>query len=126
MSINSITTPITGGQSAGYIDGWESLGAPAALTPTGSDETDAAPITAFFTVVTGADGTLGVILPDLQPGSALEVYSATATNGLPIYPPAGQTINGGAGDSPVTIEGKTLAKFRKTSATNWAAQYTAN
>lgn len=79
--------------------------------------------------VTGADGTKGVILPS-NPGTTCSrfvvVYNSVATNGLLVYPPSSGTINGGTANAAVTIEGKTLALFFSTGATNWAAIYTAN
>jgi hypothetical protein len=98
----------------------------AAVTPLGTNQATAAALTAPVSVVTGADGTLSVRLPTAVAGKVMYVYGATATNGLPIYPATDGTINGGSADTAVTIEGKTLAKFVGTSATNWAAFYTAN
>jgi len=126
MSINSITTSQAGGYQAGFVGGFLALGAPLAAAPTGSDETDAAQLEFGFTVVTGADGTKGVILPAANPGAWLAVYSATATNGLKIYPASGESINGGTADVAITIEGKTLALFAATATGNWAAMFTAN
>ncbi len=76
--------------------------------------------------VTAADGTKGVVLPAIvRSGMVIAVYNSVATNGLKIYPASGAAINGGTGDAAITIEGKTLAVFLATSATNWAAMYTA-
>lgn len=77
--------------------------------------------------VTAADGTKGVVL-GANPGATASriqiVYNSVATNGLVVYPPASGTINGGSANAAVTIEGKTLALFFSTDATNWAAIYT--
>lgn len=55
------------------------------------------------------------------------VYSATATNGLKIYPPSGGSINGGSTSAAITIEGKTLALLiALDTAGNYAAIYTVN
>lgn len=99
------------------------------IAAAGSAQGDAAaiPTGASFTLVTGADGTKGVILPvPVMDGQVILVYSTVATNGLKIYPPSGGAINGGTGDAAITIEGKTLALFAASSAGNWTAIYTAN
>ncbi len=79
-----------------------------------------------FTVVTAADDTVGVVLPASQPGKVVEIYSSVATCGLKVYPPVNSAINGGSANSAIVIEGKSLARFICTSASNWAGQYTAN
>ena len=128
MSVNTVTTPITGGLAGGYPDGWLNFGEAEAIAPLGSAQTDAKAISKALAVVTGADGTLGVILPAInKAGQTVAVYSATATNGLKIYPNTSGTINGGSANASITIEGKTMAIFVATdNATNWAAIYTVN
>lgn len=96
------------------------------LAAAGSNQGTAAAITKTLSNVTGANGTLAVRLPTPVPGQPFFVYNSVATNGLPIFPPSGAAINGGTGDAAVTIEGKTLAVFIATSATNYAAIFTAN
>jgi len=98
------------------------------LAAAGSVIANAGVITAGagLVVVTGADDTKGVILPVASPGKVVNVYSVNATNGLPVYPQINSTINGGSANSSVVIEGKSLARFVGTNATNWAASYTAN
>jgi hypothetical protein len=77
--------------------------------------------------VTAGDGTKVVVLPAIRKaGQVCYVYHSVATVGLPVYPASGAAINGGSSNAAVTIEGKTLAIFTATSATNWAAIYTAN
>ena len=99
-------------------------GAYEAITPAGTIQGDAtALVGGKVNVVTGADGTKGVILAG---GDVLYVYSATATNGLKIYPESGSAINGGTANAAITIEGKTLAIFVRTSPTDWAAIFTVN
>ena len=97
-----------------------------AVTPLGSTQGTAAALTAPLSVVTGANGTLAVVLPAVVAGKVMMVYGATATNGLPIFPAVDDDINGGTTDAAVTIEGKTLAIFIGTSSSTWAAIYTAN
>jgi hypothetical protein len=97
------------------------------LAATGNSQGTAAQIITTNTNVTAADGTKGVKLPVITaPGMVVEVYNSVATNGLPIYPGASATINGGSSNAAVTIEGKTAARFIASDATNWAAIITAN
>lgn len=76
--------------------------------------------------VTGADDTKGVVLPATVPGKEVKVYSATATNGLKLYPPVNSAINGGTANAAVVMEGKTGAICFATNATNWCVLFTAN
>lgn len=97
------------------------------ITAAGTTQATATPIGAPLANVSGADGTKGVRLPAIiRAGQCVAVYNATALNGLNVYPNTGATINGGAANTPISIEGKTLALFMAVSATNWAAIYTAN
>lgn len=94
----------------------------------GSTQADATALgsAAIGHTVSAADGTKGVKLPTAVAGDLKLVYNEHATNGLKVYPNTDDTINGGAADAAVTIEGKTLAIFWATSAVNWAAIFTAN
>ena len=82
--------------------------------------------TVALSIVSGADDTKGVVLPQALPGKTLRVYSSQAGNGLKVYPPVNSAINDGTANSAIVIEGKTIAAFTGTSRTNWAADYTAN
>jgi hypothetical protein len=110
----------------------EGAGAPAVAVQTiagaGSVIANAAVLssTAGLCVVSGADNTVGAVLPTAAPGKVIYVYSSAATAGLSIYPPVNSTINGGSANAAVVIEGKSLAVFVGTTSTNWAAFYTAN
>ena len=98
----------------------------ATVAAAGSAQGDAATLTGRVNIVTGADGTKGVILPAAVAGLQVDVYTSVATNGLKIYPASGDDINDGTQDASITIEGKTLARFIAVDDTTWAAQYTAN
>ena len=99
----------------------------ATVSGTGTDQTDAAAITAPVTVVDNNDATVGVILPTAAAGKMMIVYAALTTAGLKIYPPTGGSINGGtATTGSITIEGMSAALFVGTSATNWGVAFTAN
>lgn len=98
----------------------------ATVAAAGSAQGDAAALVGRVNVVTGADGTKGVILPAAIAGIQVDVYSSVATNGLKIYPASGDDINDGSADAAITIEGKTLARFVAVDTSTWAAQYTVN
>jgi hypothetical protein len=128
MAENSTTRSITGNLAGSAPDGLLIAGSPEAITPLGTSQSTAAPITKAFAVVTGADGTLAVTLPVISAaGQVQAIYNATATNGLPVFPNTGASINGGTVDSgSIAMEGKTLAILIATSTTNWSAIFTAN
>lgn len=96
-----------------------------AVAAAGSQQSDAAALP-WNAMVSGADGTKGVILPAPQSGLVVEVYNLHASNGLKIYPHSGGDINDGTQNAAITIEGKTLAKFIALDTTTWAAIYTTN
>lgn len=101
-------------------------GAANAVAANGSTQGTAAALTGALNVVSGADGTKGVILGTPAASVTIQVYNATATNGLKVYPHSGGDINDGTQDAAITIEGKTLATFVGLDSTTWAAMYTAN
>lgn len=99
----------------------------ATVAAAGSAQGDATALSgAILYYETAADGTKGVKLPTPSAGQIVLVYTTVAANGLKVYPASGGAINGGSADAAITMEGKTLAIFIATSATNWAAIFTAN
>jgi hypothetical protein len=99
---------------------------PGAIAGAGSDQAGATAINPNYVTVSGADGSVGVRLPEPTPGRECRVYNLHATSGLKVYPHVGGDINDGSQNAAVTIEGKTLAIFYAVDATTWAAIYTAN
>lgn len=59
----------------------------------GTDQTDAAPLTAGKNVVTAADGTVGVILPVAVEGMSVEIVNTVSNQDLKVYPNTGAQIN---------------------------------
>ncbi len=115
--------PLPGTNSAGLrTEG----GINPAVAATGTVIGNAAALSYGFTVVTGANDAVGVQLPVAFPGAEVEIYSANATNGLLVYPQVNSTIAGGSANSSINIEGKSMARFRGTSGTNWGVIYTVN
>ena len=94
------------------------------ITADGDDQDTAVLLPHTVNNVDGADGDTGVILPAGFPGQYVEVYSAAASAGLKIYPPAGCTINGGSENAAIQLSANSHAIIVCVSATNWAARYT--
>lgn len=113
---------ITGGTISGVAPSFQA----GSVAATGSNQGTAASLAYAVNNVTAADGTKGVILPAATAGKLVYVYNSVATNGLPIYPATGETINGGSANAAITIEGKTLAILVGSGAGNWGAVFTAN
>lgn len=63
-----------------------------ALASAGTVQGDAATIVASYTIVTGADGTKGVILPACQPGDSCQIVNNSGST-LKVYPPTGAAIS---------------------------------
>jgi hypothetical protein len=61
-----------------------------ALAATGSVQGDAATVNAGMNIVTGADGTKGVILAG-QPGDSVVIFNSSAST-LKVYPPTSAAI----------------------------------
>lgn len=101
-------------------------GAATAVTANGTNQATAAALTGVLNVVSGADGTAGVILGTPAALLTIQVYNTHASNGLRIYPHSGGDINDGTANAAITIEGKTLATFVGLDSTTWAAMFTVN
>ena len=91
-----------------------------AVAAAGSDNTDAGAIAqGGFTRVTGADGTKGVILPDLEIGAQIIIKNNAAAI-LKIYPSAGAGINAGtATTGAYSLAASTVLHLIRESATVW-------
>lgn len=109
------------GDDYGVVD----LGAPSnllavsAVTAAGSTAGDAAQLSQGLNVVTGADGTKGVILPTAVPGMQVLVKGVTA-GVLKVYPKTGGTINALSASAAMSLaSGAIPAIFVASSATQW-------
>lgn len=88
-------------------------GIPAALAAAGSSKTDAAVVVNRSSLVTGADGTKGVILAASDLSGSTRVIVNGGTAALKVYPDSGGTIDGRAADLPILLapaEGVVLVK----------------
>jgi len=111
---------------AGAIAGAFPLLAYSTIAAAGANQATGTGIISTLTVVTAADGNTGVVLPTSSANAMYAVYSSAATVGLKVYPATDGAFNDGTANAAITIEGKTLAIFIGTSATNWACLYTAD
>jgi hypothetical protein len=94
----------------------------ATVAAAGSDNTDAAAVTAYGVVhATGADGTKGVKLPTAAAGKVVIVKNADAANAiLKVYPGASDKINSGTATTGVlSMAAKTAAMFVAINDVDW-------
>lgn len=90
-----------------------------AVTAAGSVIGDAAQLSQGINVVTGADGTKGVILPTAVPGMQVIVKGVTAGI-LKVWPKTGATINALSASAALSMTtGAMPLTFVATSATQW-------
>lgn len=91
----------------------------AAVTATGSTIADAAVLSQGLNVVTGADGTKGVILPVAVPGMQVIVKGVTA-GVLKVYPQSSSVINALSASAAISLaSGAIPAIFVASTATQW-------
>lgn len=94
-----------------------------ALAAAGSAQGSATAITASNTIVTGADGTKGVILPAVQPGESVVIVNNSGSS-LKVYPPVGSAIavpasGMGSANAAYTQTTYSIVTFLCLSATQW-------
>ncbi len=91
----------------------------AAVTAAGTVIGDAARLSNGLNVVTGADGTKGVILPVAVPGTQIIVKGVTS-GVLKVYPVSGSVINGLSASAAISLTtGLIPVTFIASSATQW-------
>lgn len=100
-----------------------------AAASAGSTQADATTIGASNIIVTGADGTKGVILPALNPGESVEVFNSAGST-LKVYPPTGAAITvpgTGLGAANASYAHTTYAQatYRCLTATQWTVNKSA-
>jgi hypothetical protein len=95
----------------------------ASPAPAGSTYADAAAIASriYLPASGGVDGTKGVKLPAPAVGLTVKVINTHATNALPVYANAAETIDGTAGHTGVSIAAKKTQVF-VSDGTNWFSQ----
>lgn len=101
------------------LNAQSNLLAVSAVTAAGSVIGDAAQLSQGINVVTGADGTKGVILPVAVPGMQVIVKGVTA-GVLKVWPKTGATINALSASAAMSLaSGATPAIFVASTATQW-------
>jgi hypothetical protein len=126
--IGNLTGNVTGnltGDVTGNITGIVYQPA-ATVAAAGSNQGNAASVTAGFTYVTGADGTKGVKLPTAVGGVTVMIVNAAAQP-LKVYPNTSDKINGGTANAAVEMENSTTMIVVALDATDWyTLVFTAN
>lgn len=89
------------------------------LVAAGTTQGDAAAITTDTVVVSGADGTTGVILPSTEAGMICVITNSDVTNALNVYPPSGAAISSGSTDAAYLLLANTTNVFLRMSTTQW-------
>lgn len=106
------TTPSTGAFTSVAIK-------TSTVAATGSTNADAAALTTGFNLVTAADATKGVILPDSVAGTMIYVKNSSAS-ALKVYPDSGAAINAlTATTGAYTMAAQTTSIFIAYSTTQW-------
>ena len=90
----------------------------ATVAATGSVQADAAAIAVGFTLVSGADGTKGVLLPVAAAGKVCMIKNNTAAV-LKVWPAGSNAINAIAASSAISMASLTSADFTAYDATTW-------
>lgn len=89
------------------------------VAATGSAQGDAAPLTGRLNEVTGADGTVGALLPaSPTAGDRIEVLN-DANAVLKVYPGTGDTIGGASANAAVSLAAYSRTVFTAVSASHW-------
>lgn len=87
----------------------------------GTNQATATVLTSQINIVTAADGTKGVALPDTLKAKAVFIVNTVAGSSLKVYPAnsSGHTINGGGANASVNVAGGQSAWFIPVSSTAW-------
>lgn len=101
----------------------------ASLAALGSVQGDAAPILTSMVIVTGADGTKGVILPASPAGEEVWIFNSSAS-ALKVYPDTGAAISVagtglGAANTALSVAANKAVVFKRFLTTQWIAITTA-
>lgn len=92
----------------------------ATVAAAGSVQGDAGAVAVGFTLVTAADATKGVVLPDAAAGKIAIIKNSDAANAvLKIYPASGDAINELSANSALSIAAKTSVFLIAYDATTW-------
>lgn len=116
----SVTATTFIGNLTGNVTGLLTLTRNAPVAAAGSTVTDAAQLSAGFTVVTGADGTKGVKLPATPAAGTIVWIKGTTAAVLKVWPDAAATINAIGSNGALSLTtGVMPSLFIADSTTQW-------
>lgn len=119
-TITSATITTMTGNTVGQHSGTWRITRNAPVAATGTNLATAAQLAEGFTVVTGADGTVGVKLPATPVAGSIVIIKGTTAAVLKVYPDAAATINAiGANGAMSLASGVIPAIFIADSTTQW-------
>lgn len=108
------------GDVSGTLSGLFRIRVNADVAAAGSTVADAAQLLEGFTVVTGANGTLGVKLPATPTAGTIVIIKGTTAGVLKVWPDAAATINAIGSNGAISLaSGAIPAIFIAKSATQW-------
>jgi hypothetical protein len=125
MASSTFSGPITStagfvGDVTGNVTGNLTIPVNADVAAAGTVLADAAQLSAGFTVVTGANGTVGVKLPATPTPGTIVIIKGTTAGVLKIWPDAAATINAVGSNGAISLtSGAVPAIFIAKSATQW-------
>lgn len=125
MASTKFSGPVTStggfvGALTGNVTGNLIIPVNADVAAAGSVLADAAQLSAGFTVVTGANGTLGVKLPATPTAGTIVIIKGTTAGVLKVWPDAAATINAIGSNGAISLaSGAIPAIFIAKSATQW-------
>lgn len=117
MARSSFKGPV---RSAAGFEGYPIITVNADVAATGSTVSDAAQLSPGFTVVTGANGTLGVKLPAAPVAGTVVWIKGTTAGVLKVWPDAAATINAIGSNGALSLTtGAMPSMFIAKSPTQW-------
>jgi len=130
-AVSAASASVTGAVSAGSVSATSVTGTTvtasgslviksATVAAAGSNQGNAAAVTAGFTLVTDANATKGVVLPAASAGLVVIIKNADAANAvLKVYPASGDAINALAANASYDMAAKTSMLLVAYDATTW-------
>lgn len=91
----------------------------AVLAANGGNIATAAAVTAGWTLVTGADNSVGVQLPSCVNGAQVVLINQNTDKTLKVYPPLGKQINGAGANNAIVMAVNTMDTFASEGANAW-------
>ena len=89
------------------------------ISAAGTNQGTATPVASSLVTVGSASGSNGVILPAVEVGDSIKIYSSAATNALLVYPPSGAAINAASANAAYSQAAQTAHIYTCVSSTQW-------